>query len=219
MKRLMQFSLAVAMVAVSPMAFAKEGPVAWRTAYGNALSESQQTGKMLVICVSTTWCGPCRTLKQTTLSDPRVAAIIEKSCIPLALDGDQNQRLVQQLGVTSYPTQIFATPDGKIVARLEGMVDVSEYSAVLTRALDATVDRKRELAAAKRQASAAGSSTAANSTAPERRPPPEEQAAPVATNVQPKKSPEPLALDGSEWHPLERRYLNHRPIGLDADGA
>ena len=177
--------------------FAQSSSINWLHDYNEALVESQKSGKLLIISVSTTWCGPCRKLKQSTFADARLAGFIEPRCVALALDGDQNQRLVQQLGVTSYPTQIFASAEGRIVGRLEGYVDVAEYSAAVTRALEVAQRAEQKSIASQQQQKLASKSSKANN-------PQEVAANPVSSrrdeaNAKPvleKRKEEPLALDG-----------------------
>lgn len=112
-----------------------DGPIRWRNDYATAYQEAKSQNKLLLINIHTSWCMPCRQLQQTTLRDRKLAQAIMTHCVPLSLDGDENAELVQRLGVRSYPTQLFVSPDGRIVGRIESFVDPAKYAQVMETSL------------------------------------------------------------------------------------
>lgn len=119
----------------------------WQRDYAVARRQAETTGKLLFISIHTTWCGPCQMMHRTTFHDPQVVARLERGCVCLSLDGDADRGLVAQLSVDRFPTEMFASPDGRILEVIVGYADTSRFLKSL--------DRAEKLAGAARTAQAA----------------------------------------------------------------
>src|SRR5580698_7029158 len=112
---------AVAVVAIlssANPAIAQE--VNWRRDYAAARKEATETGKPLLMDFGTAGCMWCRKLDATTFRDPRIVKTLNERFIPLKIDADREIRLVQALGIESYPTIVLASPEGKVLGRQVG---------------------------------------------------------------------------------------------------
>lgn len=130
------FQLAVAWMTCTSLAWSAEPT--WLRDYQTARARAQSSGKLLLISVHTTWCGPCQAMHRTTFRDARVVARLNETCVCLSLDGDADARLVRQLPVKAYPTEIIAAADGRIVEVIEGYADAARFLATLDRARSAS---------------------------------------------------------------------------------
>ena len=96
-----------------------------------AASEAAAADQSLVLLVfSAEWCGPCKLLRSKTLSAPE---FLEPDT-PLHVadvDIDANQKMAHDFGVEAVPTLVLATPDGKIVSRQTGFMEVGDLMAWL----------------------------------------------------------------------------------------
>lgn len=72
-------------------------------------------------------------MKRDTYSDQGIVRSINSAFVPVALDADQNRRLIQQMGVRTLPAIVIITPDLKIVDRIEGYQSVRQLNASLLR--------------------------------------------------------------------------------------
>ena len=107
-------------VAPTPEAFAAH------TSLEDALGQSEQSGKPVLVMATADWCGPCQTLKRGALSDPEVSAWIAEHAIPAYADFTDSrtpeaqgaQRLLQ---VEAFPTLVLLR-DGEVVGRRVGVV-------------------------------------------------------------------------------------------------
>lgn len=83
-------------------------PIAWRHDITAAVAEAKNTGKPLLLKVSTSWCHYCVKMDVETYPDPELAARIRAGFIPVSVDGDAHQQLTEQLGVQTFPTIVVA---------------------------------------------------------------------------------------------------------------
>jgi thiol-disulfide isomerase/thioredoxin len=119
---------AVLLLGILPGTVAADA-ITWLSDYADAREKALQTGRLLIVNVHAEWCGPCKRLQQTTLRDPQLVRFIHERCLALDVDADANPDLVAGFKVSSYPTQVFVGPDGRILGRIEGFVDADEYLA------------------------------------------------------------------------------------------
>lgn len=77
------------------------------------------------------WCGPCRMLGPTI---EKLAGDYEGRALIGKVDVDSEPELAQRFGVMSIPTVVFLK-DGEEFDRKVGLMDETEYTAVLDGAL------------------------------------------------------------------------------------
>ena len=107
----------------------------WLNDYNAARREAHDKNLSLVIDFSTQNCSWCRKLEATTFRDAAVVKLLGEHFVALRLDGEKDAEIAQALGVTGYPTLVFADPDGKILGRQEGYVKATEFTQLAQRAL------------------------------------------------------------------------------------
>jgi thioredoxin-like negative regulator of GroEL len=127
------------LVAVRMASWAQEAPGAaeihWRTDYAAALKEALEKNLPLLIDFGTVNCYYCRKLDESTFRDPRIIAVMNQRFIPLKVDGEREAGLVQQLGITSYPTIVVAGPDKRILGTMVGYKEAETFHDSLQRVL------------------------------------------------------------------------------------
>ncbi len=107
----------------------------WLSDYNAARREAHDKNLPLVIDFSTKTCHWCRQLEATTFRDPTVVRLLGEHFVALRLDGEQDAELAQALGVTGYPTLIFADPNGKVLGKQDGYIKAAEFTQILQRTL------------------------------------------------------------------------------------
>src|SRR6185312_8408502 len=70
-----------------------------------------------------------------TFRDPAVVKLLNEQFIPVKIDAAREAGLTQALQIHSYPTLIFAAPDGRILGRHEGFMEADRFNQQLSRAL------------------------------------------------------------------------------------
>jgi uncharacterized protein YyaL (SSP411 family) len=110
--------------------------VQWRQDFMLAKREAKETKKPILLDVGTANCLWCQKLDTLTFRDPAVVRLLAERFVVVKIAADKEAELAQALDVRSYPTLIFARPDGKILGMHEGFVDADRLNRQLHRALE-----------------------------------------------------------------------------------
>ena len=82
-----------AVMAISSLAWAQEGPVKWMS-FEQAIERSKSEKRKIFIDVYTDWCGWCKVMDKSTFSEARVAKILNEKFYPVKLDAEQREDIV-----------------------------------------------------------------------------------------------------------------------------
>ena len=66
---------------------------------------------------------------------PRVVGHARNFFVPVKIQSEQHEDLVERFGLTGIPATILIKPSGEVVARHEGYVDTATFGTFLERAL------------------------------------------------------------------------------------
>jgi thioredoxin-related protein len=111
--------------------------VQWRTDYGKARKEAQDTGRPLVIDFSSENCYWCRQLEQRTFVDAAVVTLLNERCIPLHIDAARSPDLIEKMNIQNYPTLVYASPEGRILGYQEGFIEAPIFREQVQRSVSA----------------------------------------------------------------------------------
>ena len=105
-----------------------EGIIFVESDWKKALAEAKKQNKPIFLDAYTTWCGPCRMLKQHTFTDKAVAEYFNKNFINVALDMEKGDGLAvaEKYQIRAYPTLIITDADQKSVSISEGYIGPGE---------------------------------------------------------------------------------------------
>lgn len=89
---------------------------------------AKKTGKYIFVDAYTAWCTPCKELKEVTFKDRNAAAFYNEKFVNYTVDMEKGEgvELGEEWEVTSYPTLLFFTPEGKMVKKQIGFVDAEQ---------------------------------------------------------------------------------------------
>jgi thioredoxin-related protein len=129
---------ATGVIAVS--IFISAGPalaqeVQWRHDYMAARREAKEKQRPIVLNVGTSNCFWCKKLDESTFRNPGIVRQLNEQFIPIKVDAERASLLTQCMHIQSFPTLIFAAPDGRILGCHEGFVDLARFGQQLARAL------------------------------------------------------------------------------------
>lgn len=101
--------------------------VEWRTDYGKVRKEAVQKGLPLIIDFSTENCYWCRQLELRTFTDAAVVALLNEHCVPLHVDAGRNPDLIEKMNIQSFPTLVYASPEGRVLGYQEGFIEAPVF--------------------------------------------------------------------------------------------
>jgi thioredoxin 1 len=96
--------------------------------WSKAVAEAKKQKKMIFIDAYTSWCGPCRMLKQRTFTDKAAGDFFNKHFINIALDMEQGDGIAfaQKYQIAAYPTLLIMDADQKSVSMSEGYINPAQ---------------------------------------------------------------------------------------------
>ena len=102
-----------------------EKSLTWKQIKEKAAKEN----KMIFFDAYTSWCGPCKYLENKVYTDDAVASYYNANYINVKFDMEDGEgiSLAEELGVTSYPTLLFFSPEGKVVHKFIGAMDAGQF--------------------------------------------------------------------------------------------
>lgn len=89
--------------------------VEWQSWGFDAFAEAEATETPILLSLSATWCGACHEMDARTYSEPRIAANINDSFVPIRVDVDRNPRVRERYNMGGFPTTAFLTPSGELL--------------------------------------------------------------------------------------------------------
>lgn len=104
------------------------------------LEKAKSENKLLFVDCYTTWCGPCKILKQYTFRDAILGDYMKDNYVSLAIDmeTEEGQILAKKYGIEAYPTLLFLDKYGRVVNHQVGGIGAE---ALLAKA-EQTVRKK-----------------------------------------------------------------------------
>jgi len=90
--------------------------VDWRPWGPAAFSEAERTDTPVLLSLTATWCGACHEMDARTYGEPRIAANINDSFVPIRVDVDRQPRVRERYNMGGFPTTAFLTPAGKLLS-------------------------------------------------------------------------------------------------------
>jgi len=89
--------------------------VEWREWGPDAFAEAEQTATPILLSLTATWCGACHEMDARTYAEPRIAANINDSFVPVRVDVDRHPRVRERYNMGGFPTTAFLTPQGELL--------------------------------------------------------------------------------------------------------
>ncbi len=97
------------------------------------MDAAAETNRPVLIYASSKHCRYCREMERRTLADPVVADVVSGEFVATTLDGDEDGRLLNELGVKAFPTIVVVMPRGDILTRVEGFTAPRDLAYRLRR--------------------------------------------------------------------------------------
>jgi thioredoxin-like negative regulator of GroEL len=121
-------------------ASAPAGEIQWRHDYNTARKEALAKNLPLLVDFGTQHCPWCVKMESATYRDSGVVGYVNQHFVCVKVDGDKDTFLTRGMAVECFPTAVMASPDGKVLDRVEGFMAASAFSDHLRKAVTASVD-------------------------------------------------------------------------------
>lgn len=104
------------------------------------LEKAKSENKLLFVDCYTTWCGPCKILKQYTFKDANLGDYMKENYVSMAIDMEtfEGGILAKKYGIEAYPTLMFLDKYGRVINHQVGGIGAE---ALLAKA-ELTVRKK-----------------------------------------------------------------------------
>jgi thioredoxin 1 len=105
-----------------------------------AFEKAKSENKLVFVDCYTTWCGPCKMLKQYTFKDVILGDYMKENYVSLAVDMEttEGEAIAKKYGIEAYPTLLFLDKYGRVVNHQVGGIGAE---ALLAKA-EQTVRKK-----------------------------------------------------------------------------
>lgn len=109
--------------------------VSWQESYQAAVTESQKTGKPILLDFSASWCPPCQVMKHEVWTDGKVGEVANESYVSFEVDVDlpESRSLAQKYQVTGIPDIVIINSKGQLLKRT-GFLSASQMVEFLAQA-------------------------------------------------------------------------------------
>lgn len=93
--------------------------------WNDIAAKAKKSGKYIFVDAYTSWCAPCRQLKNVTFREKDAAAYYNANFINYTVDMEKGEgvKLADEWDITAYPALLFFTPEGKMILKQIGYVD------------------------------------------------------------------------------------------------
>ena len=90
--------------------------VDWHEWGSDAFEAADRAGKPVLCSLTAPWCEWCERMDETSYSDPKLAANIGESFVPVRVDVDRHPRIRERYNMGGFPTMVFLTPEGDVLS-------------------------------------------------------------------------------------------------------
>lgn len=89
--------------------------IRWNAWEPGVFERARTDGKLVFLDISATWCHWCHVLDRTSLSDPRVVALLDASYLSVRVDTDRRPDINERYNQGGWPTTAVLLPDGRLL--------------------------------------------------------------------------------------------------------
>jgi thiol:disulfide interchange protein DsbD len=83
--------------------------------------------KKLFVDVYADWCGVCKKMDKTTLSNPLIVKTINEKFISIKLNGEQDNKEFNKYRVNQFPSYLFIDSKGNVIKKIIGYKDPKSF--------------------------------------------------------------------------------------------
>ncbi len=109
----------------------------FKGSFVEAILESKNQNKPILLDAYTDWCYWCKRLDKTTLSNNKVVSLLNDNFIVLKMNMEQGEgpSVGLKYNVTGYPTMLFFNSNGEVINGIIGYASSAEFITEANKAL------------------------------------------------------------------------------------
>jgi YHS domain-containing protein/thioredoxin-related protein len=111
-----------------------ERTLSWIQDYGEALKAAVEKQRPVWLQFTGPWCPNCHRMDKESFKNPGVIEQLTKHFITAKISCDDDAELALSFGFTQLPATVLISPDGRILAKLEGFADPEKLSQLSIQA-------------------------------------------------------------------------------------
>ncbi|SEQ91834.1 DUF255 domain-containing protein [Natrinema salaciae] len=89
--------------------------VEWREWGQAAFDDAAAADVPVLLSLTATWCDHCHEMDEETYAEPRIAANVNDSFVPVRVDVDRHPRVRDRYNMGGFPSTVFLAPDGTVL--------------------------------------------------------------------------------------------------------
>ncbi|WP_254762828.1 DUF255 domain-containing protein [Natrinema marinum] len=89
--------------------------VEWREWGQDAFDEASAEDVPVLLSLTATWCDHCHEMDAETYAEPRIAANVNDSFVPVRVDVDRHPRVRDRYNMGGFPSTVFLAPNGEVL--------------------------------------------------------------------------------------------------------
>ena len=119
-------------LAIPPAGLAAEA-IHWQPDLETAKRLAAQQNKLVLVHIWAPWCAPCRKMEEEVFNNAALGRQLEAQYVAVKINTDDHPEAKQMFGIAAWPSDIILTPDGRVVEKLKGYRNSSQYGAVMAQ--------------------------------------------------------------------------------------
>jgi thioredoxin-related protein len=139
-----------------PRGAASPQPLFTYDSVDEAWQEVKQSHRPLLLFASMSDCFYCEKMERETYSHPELSRSIRSLFVTAKMKKEADPELMKKLGVRAYPTTLVISPEGDLIARIEGFADPKKFVTAVRPALAKHAQTQGRTAARTSQRPASG---------------------------------------------------------------
>lgn len=116
----------------------------WHQEFASAQADAKRLDRPILVHFSAEWCGPCKRMDREVLHNRSFLDSLGRQVVPVKVDVDRDRELARRYQVESVPTDLFLTPDGRVLGVMNGFRSPEDYLSRVA-AVDRQYGRQKEL--------------------------------------------------------------------------
>jgi len=99
----------------------------WYSDFNVAQRDAARLDRPMLLHFFAEWCAPCKKMDREVFVAPGFLGELGRHVIAVKLDVDHHRAIAQRFGVESVPTDLFLTPDGRVLGEMNGFRPGDDY--------------------------------------------------------------------------------------------